>query len=431
MIRIFTLSELVRYAKKNSLFYQEQYKDLSLSSSRISIQTLPIVDLAKFWEYGAAIENNKVICQSLSDAIVFKSGGTSGQPKFSFFTKKEWIDFTTVFGQGILKGGLKKGYKIANLFYAGDLYASFLFIKDSIQNAKLPLVHFPISGTIAMENIIEHLNFLKPDVIAATPTTIINIATHLQQNNITLRGIKKILYGGESLYADQQEFLKEVFIGANIHSIGCASVDGGLIGYYDPSCAVDEHRSFSKYSILEIIDEDTGQPIDEEGVVGKLVLTNLIRSFMPIIRFPTGDRAMWVEKSKCKDRKFKLCGRSDISVRIGPMSICVNDIKRILEDFRHKIPFVSFQLVITHEYTKDKLSLQIALHQQYLYDKERYLRYVSQLKEVIYQERKMYIDLINNNIVLPLEINLCSPSELIVNPRSGKIKLVVDKRYNL
>lgn len=46
--------------------------------------------------------------------------------------------------------------------------------------------------------------------------------------------------------------------------------------------------------VLEIVDTD-GRVIVEEGVKGRVLATHLVRRLQPLVRFPTGDWAVWVD----------------------------------------------------------------------------------------------------------------------------------------
>jgi len=69
----------------------------------------------------------------MTDGTAFKSAGTTGKPKFSIYRASEWDSLCEGFGRGMAAGGLRPGERLANLFYAGDLYASFLFITHSLE----------------------------------------------------------------------------------------------------------------------------------------------------------------------------------------------------------------------------------------------------------------------------------------------------------
>ena len=141
-MKIYSLKDLVEKARSESPFYKQLYKDLGTFSS---IEQLPVLDSAAFWKANS-IDDNQVLTGPQADGIVFKSGGTTGNPKFSFFALEEWELFTRAFGEGMHKGGLQPGERIANLFYAGDLYASFMFISKSIEKSNSKVVHYPLSG---------------------------------------------------------------------------------------------------------------------------------------------------------------------------------------------------------------------------------------------------------------------------------------------
>ncbi len=49
----------------------------------------------------------------------------------------------------------------------------------------------------------------------------------------------------------------------------------GSIGYADAGCGPGEHRVFDGATLLEILDEETGEPIEETGRPGRIVFTNL------------------------------------------------------------------------------------------------------------------------------------------------------------
>ena len=53
---------------------------------------------------------------------------------------------------------------------------------------------------------------------------------------------------------------------------------------------------FSEATVVEILDEETLEPVSKVWQEGLVVLTNLTRKLMPLLRYPVGDRGMWTEK---------------------------------------------------------------------------------------------------------------------------------------
>lgn len=413
-MKVFSLTELIELARNKSPFYKELYKGIS---NNTPIEGLPLIESHDFWHHNT-IENNQILTEEQTDGIVFKSGGTSGNPKFSFFSIDEWELFTQAFGEGMRKGGLTKGDKIAHLFYAGDLYASFLFITKSIEKSLSSVVHFPLSGGADFDHIVTTINAFKLNVWAGVPTTMVKLAEHAEKNN--LHPPKKILFGGESMYADQKEFILSVFPEVQIQSIGYASVDGGLLGYADRTCAPQEHRVFSDFTVMEIIDEETLKPINEIEKPGKLYLTNLTRSLMPIIRYPVGDRAMWLESPK-DYRKFKILGRSEEGARIGPATVYYEDISALLSHSHSGFNVKGFQLITKHFQNKDQLVIKVATTSRDTAEMEH-------LKSRIEAERSFLKELAHEKQIHPLKIEFVDITELETNPRTGKLKRLIDER---
>lgn len=416
-MKIYSVAEIIEIARKKSPYYKELYKHLP---ERPVLSELPVIDSDSFWKINT-LENNQLLTESQNDGIVFKSGGTTGNPKFSFFTLDEWELFTLAFGEGMMKGGLKKGDKIANMFYAGDLYASFLFITKSIEKSLSQAIHFPIGGGTDFDHIIQTLNEFKINVWAGIPTTMVKLAEYAEKNK--LQAPDKILFGGESMYADQKEFILSIFPKVHIQSIGYASVDGGLLGFADSTCAAQVHRVFSDHTIMEILDEDTLEPITESGKTGKFYLTNLTRTLMPIIRYPVGDKAQWIEEDSADTpyRRFKIMGRSEEGARIGPATVYYEDMSLLLSHYHEHFNVKAFQLVTKHFENKDQLVVKVATT-------SRDLKEMKHLENIIEKERSFLKDLSEAKQIHPVKVEFVDISSLQTNGRTGKLKRVIDER---
>jgi phenylacetate-CoA ligase len=202
-------------------------------------------------------------------------------------------------------------------------------------------------------------------------------------------------------------------------------VDGGELGYFDAeSCENGEHRCFDESTVMEIVDEDTLEPITETGRTGKLLVTNLNRRLMPLIRYPTGDRAQWREPEGAPDRKFRLEGRSEEGARIGPATLYVQDVLKVIAAFQDEVHILNFQILLTHEGRKDRAVIRVVPREMPGNPEELARRIV----ERIYRERALLPELIEEDRIYPLSLEWCSAAELEHNPRSGKTKHIIDKR---
>lgn len=414
---IYTFLEIATHARKNSKFYAEHFKDVPENEPDIS--AYPIIDQTKYWG-----EINDALTGVLNAGIIFKSGGTTGNPKFSYFTNEEWGEFTRISAKGYSQNGIKACDRVANLFYAGELYASFLYISFTSFFANVG-INYPISGASSIEEIIKLIKSLNINVLAGVPTTIMKVVEYIEANKTEGINIDLILFGGESFYKDQRSAIKKVFPNVKINSILYASVDGGELGYSDSTCGIDEHRIFSETTIFEIIDEESGEVITEINKPGKVVITNLCRKFMPIIRYPAGDRAVWVEPEGAPNRKFRLMGRTEEGARIGPCTLYVQDALKIIEKFSDAFQVLNFQIIIEHFNNKDEatihiLPLRIPQSPDLIEEK---------IRNEIYEERRMLAESVKKNLIHPLKVKFINDAELITNPRTGKCKKVIDNRF--
>ncbi|MFD0527362.1 hypothetical protein ACFQ1I_09080 [Kitasatospora arboriphila] len=215
-------AELIRFVRRNSPFYAELYASLPDRTERLT--DLPVVPQAEFWRANTP-RDNRLLTGPLTEAVVFKSGGTTGAPKFSFYSREEWREFTTSFGSGLVDAGLRPGHRVADLFYAGDLYASHTFVLDALQHSPVANVRLPIGGAAPLASTGRTLEQFAAQVVAGTPTTLCALADHLLADGRELPDVELLLFGGEGLFQDQQPLLRKAFPNARVSSVGYAAVD--------------------------------------------------------------------------------------------------------------------------------------------------------------------------------------------------------------
>lgn len=411
-MKIWKPLELAQFAREHSPFYCELYGKKRFESW----EDIPILAQESFWEHNQFAASR--VLTGASEGMIFRSGGTTGSPKFSIFTMSEWEAFTSEFAAGMDQAGFADGDSVANLFYAGDLYASFLFINKSIEKMQTKVSSLPVGGHLPLESMIECLKAYRADVICGVPTTLMNIRA---ASDGPLPMVKKIFYGGESLFDDQFELLRETFPNARFSSIGYASVDGGHLGHSVGTDPRGVHRVFSKTSLMEIIDEETSEVITTPNQPGKLVYTNLIRSLMPIIRYPVGDSASWLTGHV--GERFQLLGRTDEGARLGPVTFNRDDFVAILKKLDITASVLGFQFEIDRIKGLDRLSIKMALSTPGTIG-------LSEIIEcTLLSERVMLAKSIEAGIIASPQIILTELENLAVNKRTGKLKLVIDKRF--
>jgi phenylacetate-CoA ligase len=427
--RIYSLKEVVDIAVAKSPYYKNLYSGCALGAILRSpdLSSLPVVDQKKFWAANT-MDNNQLLTADTADGVVFRSGGTTGSPKFSIFTRQEWNTFTEIFGQGMAAGGLRRGEKIANYFYGGALYASFLFIYKSLEYASVSTVQYPIAGGTDPLDALKMIQDFGIGTIAGVPTGIMTLAQTYQAHKKDFPKLKidRLLFGGESMQMDQRRLLTEIFPGVTIASIGYASVDAGLLGYADPSCGIDEHRVFGDSSVIEIVDQDTNLVIQDKAKPGRVLITNLTRTLMPIIRYPAGDIAEWVDDPRqTSNPRFKLLGRGEEAARVGPVSLYFDDLDHLISPHKPRLGISGFQMEVFHRDERDGLILRIAVADPGRVGEAD----TTAILEALFAQRPMLRDWVTTNKVHATTIEWVRHDQLSTNGRTGKMKRIIDLRF--
>ncbi|WP_191873920.1 phenylacetate--CoA ligase family protein [Streptomyces filipinensis] len=411
-------AELVCFARNNSPFYRELYARLP---ERVTgLTDLPVVPQADFWRANSP-RDNRLLTAPLDEAVVFRSGGTTGSPKFSYYTRTEWREFTTAFGAGLVRAGLRPGHRVADLFYAGDLYASFSFVLDSLHRAPVANVRLPIGGAAPWESTAATLEEFRVEVVAGTPTTLCSLAERLSGAGRTLPDVELLFFGGECLFGDQLPLLRAAFPNAEPRSLGYASVDAGLLGEAVPGDDPRVHRAFTPYTVVEILCDETDRPVEEAGVPGRLVVTDLRRRLMPVLRYPAGDRAEWVDRAA---GTFRILGRAEEGVRVGPVSLYTQDVHDIVKAADVSGEVTGLQLVVRRRDGRDGLVLRLAVADP----GRRHAGLGDAVVAALLAQRPFYATATADGHVNPLTVEWVRHRDLAVNSRSGKLVRVVDER---
>jgi phenylacetate-CoA ligase len=410
------LQVLVDYARRNSPFYADFYRDVPEVITDLT--QLPIVDQEAFWAANT-FPDNRLLTRPLTNGIVYKSGGTTGAPKFSPWDQEENTDAVLAFGTGLARAGLRPGHRVANMFFAGELYSGFLFLNDVLAHATVENLRLPIAGGAPMELAASLINELCVHVICGVSSTLVRLADLLIEHGEFADSVELLLFAGEPLFDDMRSTLARAFPKATVGSLGYAAVDGGPLGAPVPGDDVRVHESLAPYSQIELLDEATGDPITSPGLPGRLIATNMSRTLMPIIRYPVGDRAEWIDPAR---QRFRLLDRSDSAVKVGKDALRPGEVRAAVAQADTERRVTGMQLIARRWESKDGLVLRLATHEQ---PPDSLSQAVI---DALYAASPPYLDLVRLGTIHPITIEWARPSELAINSRTGKLIEIVDER---
>ena len=415
--KIYSVDEIISYARSNSKYYKELYKDYP---ENVTLAELPFLNQDDFWNH-CDKNGGTVATRPHSGGHIFKSGGTTGDPKYSLYSAEEWTTMCKCCGEVLPKGGLKAGSRVANLFYAGGLYASFLFTYSMLCNSPEKVLIYSLSGNISIEEMVNTIYDHKIDCVAGLPSILTKIAAYIEEHDMKGFCVDTIYFAGETLYHDQRAMISRAFgKELDFRSIFYASNDGGPIGYFTTDCGYNEHRVMSELCLMELVDPDTGEVITEMNRPGDIYLTCLFKTLIPLIRYPSGDMGEYTEPEGQADRKFRILGRSNVAARAGYVTLYPQDIGMVLSNCG--IEYYSYQIIVEHD-IKDTFIFRIAAKDANEDDAARFM-------EMLYTERAVLKDALDDGTIGVPKVEWCKPSDLEYNSRTGKLKIIIDRRIS-
>jgi len=337
----------------------------------------------------------------------------------TFYTKDELRMASQQLGLGILAAGVRSHDRVANLFYAGEMYGSFLLHVLSIMDLTIPLVHLPIGGSCTPETTIQYMRESSATIVFSTVTTLIKLAEYLLERQEIMPGIRVLMFSGEAFYEDQRSRVSQAFPGAKIRSLIYGSIDAGALGYSASETDSRLHAVSSPYVILEIA-PDGFTSTKATGVPGSVLVTNIGRRLQPVIRYPSGDLAEWVDYEK---GVFRVLGRDTIGVRVGPVSIDTKHLRQVVTSaLGVSGDLGAFQAVISRANMRDVLTLRVG----YRPTDEDATR--TAITTALYDARPMFLDHVQRGLIGPLQIEFLAVESFKISSTTGKLAELVDER---
>lgn len=265
--------------------------------------------------------------------VFFKSGGSSAAPTLSAFSYRDYEEQMRAMAEGLLATGVEPGKdRCMNLFFAGNLYGSFLSffsILEHLGAVQFPMVALPdlelvaqtilryrVNALFGMSSYLVQLMRAKADLFKADPV------------------VKKLFYAGEHMGKTQAEHLRREFGIEVIRSASYGSNDAGPLGFACPHSEGGVHHLLAASQYLEILRMDEDRPV-EGTEVGRLIFTSRLRRAQRVERYEIGDLGRWVpDACPCgrKQPRFELMGRFGDVFRAAGLFFNHRKFAHILED---------------------------------------------------------------------------------------------------
>jgi len=324
--------DIFEIAREKAPFYKQKYKDIDQIENYEDWLRVPFLTRDELY-HNTFPRTKDMLTRELKGVLVTSTGGSSGMARYGVLTYEEYGRFVTVQVDALRSIGVNSDDTIANLFVAGNLWPSFFSLAQVIE--QIGATHLPISANIEVERILKYIVEFEPTVLLSLPTVFIFLADLIIDGGIDAGYVKSIAYAGEHMSGMTQSHIQKAFPNATIHSLGYTSADCGLMGYQCPECSSLEYHVPSSFQLIEIYNFDEDR-VCKVGESGEVVVTNLARSSLPIIRYRIGDIARFKESGcSCGDTNpiLILEGRAGEDFKLGGAYISMDTVEDSMSSY--------------------------------------------------------------------------------------------------
>jgi phenylacetate-CoA ligase len=204
--------------------------------------------------------------------------------------------------------------------------------------------------------------------------------------------------------------------GVDVGPIGVpAQVPTSLDEAFDPT-----FRVCSPAVYIELLAED-GTVIKEPGVKGNVVATPLVRYLQPMIRYPVGDVAEWVDYAA---KTFKHRGRTSIAIKLATTFLDLPLIKKTIAEVVGASITGRFQCIVRRSDGSSVLVFRLAIPKP-----TNYVELRDEVENALARASPKWKRDRECDAIAPLILEWVTHNELIFSEKSGKLREIVDERY--
>ena len=360
------LKELVGFARKNSPFYEELYRDIG---DGFRLKDLPPVSKPELMaNFDRVVTDRRVTMKAVDEFctdpdnigrmlngkyLVFRTSGSTGNPALVLYDKN-CIDvssavaaFRTFARHEDYKAFMRHGKKTAGVFADHGFYLACGMSRYLQRKMPWNQTKITVDVNAPEEQIVRELNAFEPAMLSGYPSSLALLA---DCDGLKIRP-DVVITGGELLTDAVRRKLSDRF-GCYVQTHYSCTEAGEI------ACECSEgHLHINEdWVIVEPVDRN-GRPVGYGVLSDKVLITNLANRIQPFIRYELTDRVI-VHEEKCGCGKgflwLEVEGRTDDTlsfangVSVAPMSLY-----KILEEIK---PIRRFQLIQT---APDQLELRL------------------------------------------------------------------------
>ncbi|MCK5249332.1 MAG: phenylacetate--CoA ligase, partial [Spirochaetaceae bacterium] len=367
-------------------------------------------DLRDTYPYGLLSADKKEVVR------MHASSGTTGKPTVIFYDRDDLNRWTHLTLRSLRACGCGQVDVFQNMMTYG-LFTGGLGLHYGAED--LGMFVIPSSGGNTRRQLMLMKDF-GTTVVHTTPSYMLHLFAQMDNMGVKLSDLKlkKAIIGAEPHSEDLRRKIETSFGIDAYNSYGLSEMNGPSVAF---ECVEKSgmHLWEDAYRI-EIVDRNSLKPV-EDGVVGELVLTNLIRHASPILRYRTKDLTRILPGTcacgRTSRRVDRMMGRTDDMLIINGVNVFPSQIEEVVM----KVPEAgnNYRIVVRKKDTLDVLIVELEVGPEILSDDTRDL----------YALKGRLVEALKASISIKPIVEFHEPGQLPV--QEGKAIRVVDERGKL
>jgi phenylacetate-CoA ligase len=270
---------------------------------------------------------------------IHQTSGTAGRPILWLDTPESWDWWLRCWAEVFKGAGVRRGDRVYVAFSFGP-FIGFWTAFEAAQRIGLMSIS---GGGQSTEQRLQSILHRDATVLVCTPTYALRLADAAREQGIDMSrsAIRTTIHAGEpgASITETRKRIQESFGAKTFDHVGMTEM-----GAYGFECEEQSglHINEDEF-IAEMIDPATEAEI-EDGQKGELVLTNLGRVGMPLIRYRTGDLGVISrEPCACGRRGARLVGgvlgRADDMITIRGINVFPSAVENIVRRYPEIVEF--------------------------------------------------------------------------------------------
>jgi len=280
---------------------------------------------------------------------VAATSGTTGQPTFYAFTRKDLNITNMVLGRLFAVAGILPGDTTFHAFGLSLWLAGITFAQALEAYGARPIT---VGAEGGIPKILRYMEYTRPKALFATPSLLSQLIERAPAEigkPVAALGIKSLVCAGEpgvGIIAFRERVTAA--FGAKIHDVTGGAWHNGTISCGGPDYHGMHHLGEDYVFRYDLVDPETKQPIAiKDGAVGEAIHTALDYEAAPAFRNATGD-ILRIRVGECPHcghfgTRMEIIGRADDMLNVKGAKVYPSAVQEIVAGF---LPEVSGQIRI-------------------------------------------------------------------------------------